>query len=241
MILIQIDTLSLNELQCIAQQEGIADFETLSREELIEELREIYEDDADSRESTSDVATVGKRFVSGLTDYRGDEATVDSLPGVEELPLVYPETSVHILSKNATWIYCYWSLSPLESEKYTEKYGSFDIILNVNVERPSGRNESFDIHVSENDLDWNINVPQGEGNVSVKLMIGTPSGERIAVASSEKLPLVFCYWLEHADEAVRSEDLIRRYLSILTTREGQLSSCLTVREIVDNIRTAEGL
>ncbi|MCF0238745.1 MAG: DUF4912 domain-containing protein, partial [Sphaerochaetaceae bacterium] len=45
MVLINIDTLSDSELRYIAQQENLEDWETLSRENLIEELTEIYEEE----------------------------------------------------------------------------------------------------------------------------------------------------------------------------------------------------
>ena len=69
MVLIKIDSLSQNELEYIAQQEGIKDFDTLSREELIDELKEIYDDDySESLSVTGE--NVNKRYVAGLSAYR---------------------------------------------------------------------------------------------------------------------------------------------------------------------------
>ena len=63
MVLIKIDSLSQNELEYIAQQEGIKDFDTLSREELIDELKEIYDDDySESLSVTGE--NVNKRYVA---------------------------------------------------------------------------------------------------------------------------------------------------------------------------------
>ena len=45
MILINIESLSDNELRNIAQQEDLADWENLSREDLIEGLEELYGED----------------------------------------------------------------------------------------------------------------------------------------------------------------------------------------------------
>ena len=133
MILIQIDTLSLNELQSIAEQEGIENYLDMSREELIAELKEIYDEDSDLPGDGTLVQGVNKRFVSGLTNYRGEEADLESLPGVEELPESYNDTAIHILSKNASWVYCYWSISQLDVEKLEEKYSDFNLLLNVKI------------------------------------------------------------------------------------------------------------
>ena len=118
MVLIKIDSLSQNELEYIAQQQGIKDFDTLSREELIDELKEIYDDDySESLSVTGE--NVNKRYVAGLSAYRGDvNEELPSLPGVEKLPELYPETAIHVLNKNASWLYCYWSIAPGDLESY---------------------------------------------------------------------------------------------------------------------------
>ena len=47
MILIKIDSLSTQELRNIAEREGIEEYATLDRADLIQVLREIYEEDDD--------------------------------------------------------------------------------------------------------------------------------------------------------------------------------------------------
>lgn len=235
MVLIQIDSLSLTELRCIAEQEGIDGIESLSREELIDLLQEFYEDDSDDNQSEENLS---RRFVSSLTDYRGDEAQVNSLPGVEKLPTLYPETSIHALSKNSTWVYCYWSLSPLDMEKFNEKYGDWNLVLVISMDGDS--QYSFDISVGKDDTDWNINVPRMNGALSIALVLQA-GDERVKLATSETIPLVSLWWLDHASEAVGKEDLVKRYLCLLTSRDGQFTSCLAVHDILDNIKKEEGL
>ncbi len=241
MILIQIDTLSLHELQCIAEQEGVKDYDNLNREELIDELREIYEEDSDSLDPQSQSESVSKRFVAGLTDYRGVESDVTSLPGVEALPSIYPETSIHLLSKNATWVYCYWSVSSFDHEEILEKYGSYELILNVSVSVDGAEGEEYDILVGPEDMEWNINVPHRKGSCKVTLVAQVEDGRRFNLASSEEVPLVYCYWLDHAEEAKGKEYLIRRYLSVLSNRESEIAICHTVHEIVEKIKEVEEL
>ena len=119
MVLIKIESLSQKELEHIALQEGVQNASSLSRDELIETLKDIYEDEReDFYEGGED--NIQRRFVTWLTDYRGDGSEVTSLPGVEELPELYPETSIHVLSKSATWLFCYWSIATAKVDLVVE-------------------------------------------------------------------------------------------------------------------------
>ena len=153
MILIKIDSLSTKELRNIAEQEGIDDFETLTREELIDELQEFYGDDDDSTPR----GDVNRRFLYGITDYRDIDKDVQELPGVEELPLDYPSTEIHLLYKNPSWGYCYWSISPQDMQKLQERNVT-ELILLVTVRNFKGK-EEFEVPVSIEDRDWNSSLP----------------------------------------------------------------------------------
>jgi len=240
MVLINIDSLSLNELAYIAQVEGIQGYEDMSREELIDELKDLYEDEDDVLPVPSG-ENVNKRFVAGLTDYRGEGAEVGSLPGVEELPDLYPETTIHLLTKNASWLYCYWSIAPLDDEKFQEAYPDHSLLLNVVITEGDKDEYSYDIPVSSDDHEWNISVPHHSGYCRVELMLQDSNGERYVICSSQQIELMYCYWVDHADEARGNEDIIRRYLSILTNKYGHITNCSTVKEVVSAIKAEEDL
>ncbi len=233
MVLIKIDSLSQKELEYIAGQEGIEDFDTLSRDELIEVLKDIYEDeDSDTPNVTGD--NVNKRYVAGLSDYRGDvDEDVPSLPGVEKLPLLYPETNVHILSKNASWLYCYWSIAPSDLEQYDQKFGEYSLLLSVTVTGRDGV-EKYEIEIGREDSEWNINVPHTSGNVKVSLMLKKGEASYL-LSESETLPLVDCYWLNNPVSIPSDESLFRRYLAPITNREGYLIPSEIVEEIINNV------
>lgn len=234
MVLIKIDSLSQNELQYIAEQEGIEDFDTLSREELIDVLKDIYEDeDSDIPSVTGD--NVNKRYVAGISAYRGDvDEAVPSLPGVEELPALYPETSIHVLNKNASWLYCFWSIAPGDLESYDEKFGTYELYLNVNV---SGKeiSEKYDIKIDREDVEWNISVPHLHGECRVSLVLQTAE-KRYLLAQSEAVPLVYCYWLNNSVKVNVDEELFVRYLAPITNRDGYIIPSDIVEEIIDKVR-----
>lgn len=240
MVLIKIESLSQKELEHIAIQEGVQDVSSLSRDELIEILKDIYEDERDDiYEGGED--NVQRRFVTWLTDYRGEASEVTSLPGVEELPELYPETSIHVLTKSATWLFCYWSIAPLDIERLTQELGAYDILLHVVVSEDGQEVDSYDINVGSSDYQWNINVSSTHGSAKVDLVVENAQGRREVLASSESVQLVSCYWLEHQQEIAASTDLLERELTLLTNREGTVLQCETVEAIVRTIEQEEAV
>jgi len=235
MILIQIDLLSDSELQAIAEQEGIKDWSKMGRQELIDCLREIYEEDDDYGALEAEGDDFNKKFVAGLTDYRGSESEVKPLPGVGDLPEAYSDTSIHVLLKNATWLYCYWSIAPLDEEKLKQKYGDYSLLISVEIICGDKAEESFDISVSKGDSEWNINVPHKGGKCHVSLKLLSENGEAHTIASAKEFELLSFYWLEHPEEIKRNSELLRKAFSLVTTKEGKLSDCGTVKEIADAV------
>lgn len=242
MILINIDSLSLQELKSIAAQEGIDNYEVLGREELIDRLTEIYEDEDDGKELNA-IGDVNKRFISGLvSDFRGEANEVTSLPGVEELPSVYPETSIHLLFKNASWLYCYWSVASFALTKLEEQHGPLSFLLKATIHKgKEGVDEIFDIPVSNEDMEWNIGIPTTKGYAQVVLVGIDGKGERYDLATSEKVSLIDCYWIDNPEEIGQNDALMRAYLSLITNKEGRLLAVEPVHEILGKIGEEEGL
>ena len=230
MILVNIDSLSMSELRNIAQQEGILNIDSLSRDEIISELRDKYADDDDDRNEMESDSNL--RYLSGITDYREIDEYVPGLPGVEELPPEYPDTEIHLMLRSSTWAYCYWQLSQLDSDRIANAGAS--LFLAVRIVR-SGAEEFYDIPVSLSDSEWNIGIPYGDGNASVELVSETGEG-RTVLASSGSISLVDSYWLDHREEMKESDSLYRLYLSLLTTREGRIVDNPVVQDIVELFR-----
>lgn len=225
MILIKIDSLSTQELRNIAEREGIEDYATLDRDDLVQVLREIYEEDDD----VADNADVNRRFLYGITDYREIDKDVVELPGVEELPESYPSTEIHLLYKNPNWAYCYWSISPQDLARL-ENMGKSELRLRVSVTK-GDKVESFDIPVSLEDREWTVSLPDHGGKCHVSLIVDS-EGEDLELAHSASLSLIESYWLEHPDEIAENDNLFKIYLSLLTSKEGVLAESPLVDEIL---------
>lgn len=234
MVLIKIESLSRKELEHIALQEGVAQAPEMSRDELIDVLKDIYDDESGDDEQGE--ANIQRRFVTWLTDYRGDGSELTSLPGVEELPESYNETSIHVMMKNPTWLYCYWSLSPLDAEHFSGE-GSWRLLLHVTLNDTDGSLlDSYDIAVDGGDSEWNMNISANHGTAMVSLEVELADKSRRTLARSVRVPLVSSYWLEHPDEMAQDADLLRRQLGLLTNREGGTIPCETVDRIVEKLK-----
>ncbi len=232
MILVNIESLSVDELKGIAAQEGIGNIDLLSREEIIELLREKYEEDDDSGMNELDP---NLRYLSGITDYRGISDYVEGLPGVEELPDSYPETEVHLLMRSSSWVYCYWSIAPAISDQIAEKGGS--VALRVSIIN-GGKSEVYDVPVSLSDSEWNIGIPYGDGYCSVSL-ISTVEGESKELAVSGRVGLIYPYWLFHKEEMADNDSLYRIYVSLITSKDGSMVHNAPVRDIITAFREAD--
>lgn len=238
MVLIQLDSLTLGELRLIAEQEQISGYENLDRKALIEELEELYEDINPTNDAL--IGDVRKRYVNGLTDYRGCGCFPQALPGVESLPETYPETSITVLVKNASWLYCFWSISLFDREHLLQSHASYDLHLVIHIEK-NGKKEVFSVPVSDSDDEWNVSVPNNGGECIVMLVAVFPDGNESVIAKSNPVELVECYFLEHVDEIKKNDELFKVYLSLLTSKNGNCLNNSQLAEIVSVIQTAEGL
>ncbi len=234
MILVNVDSLSASELRSIAVQEGFGNADELSREEIISLLEEKYEEEDDKavREGAPN-----SRYMSGLTDYRDIGRYVGDLPGVEELPLSYPDTEIHLIKKDSSWLYAFWSLSQNDSDELQDAGGSLS--LSVTIEN-NGSREEYDIPVSFSDSEWNVGIPCGRGFCRVALTGVYPNGRKNVLALSEPEDLIESYWLEHRNEMKYSDSLYRVYLTLVSTKEGELPDNPILREIIEMFRKEDG-
>lgn len=229
MILIKMDKLSESELRSIAEQESIDSWETLSRTELIDALTEKYEEEDDDFAAEDRGEGHNLRYLTGLTDYRELSDSVEGLPGVEDLPPSYPETSIHLLYKNTNWGYAFWSISNLDMEKLEQKNAS--LVLIVSIADKNGTRDQYDIPVTFEDREWNIGFSTQGGKCSIAIAAEYPNGERDILAASNRLQLTSSYWLNNKSEMRENDALYKVYMSLLSTKEGSIIENSIVREI----------
>lgn len=237
MILVNLEQLSTDELRNLSEQEKIEGFEELSREELIQELSEKYEEEYAAYGLDEDKKSdLNIKYVSSFTDYTDNSENITQLPGVEDLPDHYEETSIHLLSKNSDWGYAFWSISTLDQEKIDEKKGV--PLLLVTLTRKDGEKECYDIPISDEDDEWNIGFSYESKSIIVSLCVDYPDGSRDTLAQSKPLEMCSSYWIDHKDKMKENDSLFKIYLSLITTKTGEIINNSIVKEIVSEY--AEG-
>ncbi len=230
MVLIKMEKLTESELRNIAQDENIEDYDSLSREELIQALTEKYEDEDDNFTSDEHDGARNLRYFAGITDYREISDLVESLPGVEELPESYPETSIHLLNKNNNWGFAFWSISNIDAKKIENT--NANLMLTVTKKDKNGTVEQYDIPVHNDDYEWNIGLSMLGGTCTASLVAVYPNEEREILASSNNIYNVDSYWIQHEKELPENDSLFKINLSLITTKEGDLIQNPLVEEIV---------
>ena len=231
MILVNLEQLSTDELRNLSEQEKIEGFEELSREELIQELSEKYEEEYAAYGLDEDKKSdLNIKYVSSFTDYTGNSENITQLPGVEDLPEHYEETSIHLLSKNSDWGYAFWSISTLDQEKIDEKKGV--PLLLVTLTRKDGEKECYDIPITEEDDEWNIGFSYESKSIIVSLCVDYPDGSRDTLAQSKSLDLSSSYWIDNKDKMKENDSLFKIYLSLITTKTGEIINNSIVKEIL---------
>ena len=231
MVLVNLGQLSTDELRNLSEQEKIEGFEDMSREELIQELTDKYEEEYaafgldDDKKSDLNV-----KYVSSFTDYKDNSENVVQLPGVEDLPDHYEETSIHLLSKNSDWGFAFWSISTLDQEKIDEKKGVPLLVVAMTSKR--GNKECYDIPISPEDSEWNIGFSYDSASIIVSLCVDYSDGSRDTLAQSKPLEMSSSYWLDHPSQMKENDSLFKVYTSLITTKTGDIINNSIVRDII---------
>ena len=70
----------------------------------------------------------------------------------------------------------------------------------------------------------------------VSLVVEYPDGKRDILVQSNTIKLPESYWLENKDKMKENDMLFKVYLSLITTKTGEVLSNVTVSEILDAYR-----
>jgi len=229
MVLINIESLSDNELRIIAQQEELEDWASLSRQELIDELQDLYDED-NERTLDSDAGSSRRKFVNTLTDVQSDN--VLSLPGVEALPDQYNETCIHLIMKDFNWAYVFWSLSA-QQLKELEDSGCSLILRNTRLNDEGEEEAVYDIDVSLSDNSWTVELPYVGYTYMVSLVASCGEKETV-ICQSTSLTTTSSWLSKHAEE-LGDDITFRTILSSLIRKGGEVIANGQVKAMVDNL------
>lgn len=232
MILINIESLSDNELRNIAQQEDLDDWENLSREELIDCLQELYGEDDELLDGNS--ANSKKKYVNTLTDVQSDN--VLSLPGVERLPESYNDTSVHMVLKDSDWAYVFWSLSPQQISEL-EQSGAGLILRNTRLDENDEPVAEYDIDITAEDTSWTVELPYAGFRYRVSLV--AVSGDRESVICTGNTLETTESWFSSHPDALEDGAVFRSVFASLIMKGGTVIPNRQLQSLVERMKPVQ--
>lgn len=225
MVLLSVENLPETELRYIAQQENVENWDSLSRDELVEILESIGELDFSDNEKAG--VPSNHRFVKGITDVGSDFL---QLPGVEPLPTMYNETAVHLVPRDNYWAYSFFSISISDEAKLQENPA--ELVL-----RLCSSKASYEINITPQDECWNVELPWPEETYCLKL-IARRNEEDEVLAVSNKITLNHTEIL-NKPEALDDPDTFKLLVPELTNKNGKLMDNILLREIIEKAMGAQ--
>ena len=178
------------------------------------------------------------RYCNSLTDFRGTHQNLNDLPGVEDLPASYLDTSIHLLLRDPEWAYAYWSLSPATLVMVFGEDGQNQSSLFLRVEETdlaSGEIKTFDISINAQDDQWNINLPNMGSRYIVDLCYRDKKGNEMSLARSSAVETYPAYWQRHFEKLTESPSLFITHFSSLVTKEGEIVDNAVLREMAETL------
>jgi len=238
MILVDIGNLSFQELKYLAKQEGVEDYDSLSKDDLIDELSDIFDIvDGTIQLNNRLQNTSGQIYVNALSD-SATTREVQDLPGVEELTELYMETSIHFMLSDLSWGFAYWSISPLSKAKLLEEDETY--LSNVFLRVTSTNNETqettyYDISVDKDDTCWSINLAELGCTYQVSLCVQNNAGLIVALAQSIAISVPIPYWFKHSQELEKNPVLFNSSFSSIITKQGEYKDTLVVKSVITKL------
>ncbi len=238
MILVDIANLSFQELKYLAKQEGIEDYGNLSKDDLIDELSDIFDIVEGSIQFNSRLrSSSGQRYVNSLSDSATPKEIKD-LPGVVGITELYMETSIHFMLSDLSWGFAYWSISPLTKAKLLEEDDSYlqNVFLRVTLTNDETNETScYDITVDKDDTCWSINLADLGSTYQVSLCVQNDAGVIIALAQSHALSVPVPYWFTHSEELEQNPGLFNSSFSSIITKQGDYKDPLVVKNVMKKL------
>lgn len=197
MTLRKLEALSIEDLKNLLKGEDIDDIETMSREELIDTISELYGED------DSPVDSNAAKFVNTLVESQTQLESL-KLPSIADIPDTYNETSIHAVLRDNCWVYVYWDIAGSVYNKLRENgIEEYSLVLRTIRLDPAGDAEDFyDIAVQTTDRDWNVTLPSAASVYKIQIVVVSGDYSKV-LAESGIVNTPDPYWFRNAQELSR--------------------------------------
>jgi uncharacterized protein len=185
----KLEAMSLEELYALADRTGLDLPPGLERPFVIEEIVDALEDESEDRRSSRGEAL-------HIDEKKYSELRIDEIAVAAEddgsIPLRYNETAVHAIVRDPSWAFAYWDVADQEIAELRGEESSAGLFLRVAElgspaegsrmpadAAPDASRGYFDIPVSDDDLQWYINLPRS--GVRFRIDLCTRQGGKLRV------------------------------------------------------------
>ncbi|MBN2509656.1 MAG: DUF4912 domain-containing protein [Spirochaetales bacterium] len=169
----RLQRLSDDNLYELARRQGIRGPEELDKDELIDTVLEILEEDRDERRSSNNLAM---RIKEKKYDIILDEELISQITEDFPLPERYNDTRIVLMLRDPSWAFTYWDLGSADFAKVQEVENPGELFLRV-YSLPAGEigsksySDYFDIPLRVTDDSWYINLPVAGIRYCMDLMV----------------------------------------------------------------------
>jgi hypothetical protein len=183
------ELLSDEALRALAEKMGLDVPPNLDRVFVVEEILDALEEDSAERRSSglAPVRIEESKF-SGL-EFDEIDVEPDASPVLDRC---YNETSVRVLVRDPSWAFAFWDISEVERSSLRGEEGLASLFLRVfettradGADGSEARREFFDIPVSDDDMQWYINLPRPKALYRIELCAKCGGHVRVLARSRE--------------------------------------------------------
>lgn len=210
----KLESLTTEQLETIARKEGILNHQNVSKDELIDLIRDAIEEDKLERRQTNNYAM---RLENKKYDILKDEEIEVLQKDEYPLPERYNDTRVVLLIRDPEWAYVYWDINreKLEEIRKSPHYEGF--FLRVYEYRGEVLSKEtlidyFDIAVGEEDTSRYINLA-GRGNDYRVEIIASVLHKEKSLALSNSIHSPLGYISRNKEEVYNEPDTMMLMLS----------------------------
>ena len=178
--------LSDDNLFELARREGIKNPSEIEKEELIEMILEVLEEERDERRNANNLAM---RIKEKKYDIVLDEELISQITEDYPLPERYNDTRIILMLRDPSWAFTYWDLGQADYDKTQSVESAGELFLRV-YSLPDGEldkksySDYFDIPVRNSDDSWYINLPVAGIRYCIDLMLKEYAKEVILCRSN---------------------------------------------------------
>lgn len=164
------ELLSDDALHALADRMGLSLPPDLERVFVVEEILDAIEEDSEERRAPGLSAARMEETKFSCSDALDMEACLEAASGLSP---TYNDTSIKVLVRDPSWAFAFWEIAESERQALQSGDGAIDLFLRVcettDEGAPIGKQEFFDIPISEDDRQWYINLPKSKTRYRIDL------------------------------------------------------------------------